>query len=156
MSLGHGWVITSMPFVGMWVLNHVDDTIYRLTMHKNLVDNFGSCRIVAINRWLSARLHCLSCSALDILQSCSKPSSFMICHGYALCLRQQIIVPYNGLSPGRRQAIIWTNAEILLIRTLGTSFSEILISIQIFSLQKMHLKMSCAKWLSFCLCLNAN
>ena len=24
----------------------------------------------------------------------------------------------NGLSPGRRQAIIWTNAGILLIRTL--------------------------------------
>ena len=31
----------------------------------------------------------------------------------------------NGLSPGRRQAIIWTSAEILLIRTLGTPFSEI-------------------------------
>ena len=32
----------------------------------------------------------------------------------------------NGLSPGRRQAIIWTNAGILLIGTLGTNFSEIL------------------------------
>ena len=32
----------------------------------------------------------------------------------------------NGLSPGRRQAIIWTNDGILLIRTLGTNFSEIL------------------------------
>ena len=31
-----------------------------------------------------------------------------------------------GLSPGRRQAIIWTNAGILLIRTLGTNFGEIL------------------------------
>ena len=29
----------------------------------------------------------------------------------------------NGLSPGRRQAIIWNNAGILLIRTLGTNFS---------------------------------
>ena len=35
----------------------------------------------------------------------------------------------NGLSPGRRQAIIWTNAGILLIWTLGTNFSEILIEI---------------------------
>ena len=26
----------------------------------------------------------------------------------------------NGLSPIRRQAIIWTNAGILLIRTFGT------------------------------------
>ena len=31
----------------------------------------------------------------------------------------------NGLSPGRRQAIIWTIAGILLIRPLGTNFSEI-------------------------------
>ena len=30
----------------------------------------------------------------------------------------------NGLSPGRRQAIIWTNAGILLIWPLGTNFSE--------------------------------
>ena len=33
----------------------------------------------------------------------------------------------NGLSPGRRQAIILTNAGILLIRTFRTNFSEILI-----------------------------
>ena len=39
----------------------------------------------------------------------------------------------NGLSPLRRQAIIWTNVVILLIRPLGTNFSEILIGIQIFS-----------------------
>ena len=32
----------------------------------------------------------------------------------------------NGLLPGRHQAIIWTNAGILLIWTLGTNFSEIL------------------------------
>ena len=31
----------------------------------------------------------------------------------------------NGLSPGRRQAIIWTNDGILLIEPLGTNFSEI-------------------------------
>ena len=31
-----------------------------------------------------------------------------------------IIASDNGLSPGRRQAIIWTNAGILLLRPLGT------------------------------------
>ena len=36
-----------------------------------------------------------------------------------------IIGSHNGLSPGRRQAIIWTNAGILLIWTFGTNFSEI-------------------------------
>ena len=33
----------------------------------------------------------------------------------------------NGLLPGRYQAIIWTNAGILLIGPLGTNFSAILI-----------------------------
>ena len=41
-----------------------------------------------------------------------------------------IIGSDHGLSPGRRQAIIWTNAGILLIGTLGTNFSEILIGIR--------------------------
>ena len=42
----------------------------------------------------------------------------------------------NGLSPERRQTIIWTNAGILLIGTLGTNFSDIIIEIQTFSLKK--------------------
>ena len=60
----------------------------------------------------------------------------------------------NGLSPGQRQAVIWTIAGILLIWPLGTNFSEILIAIQTFSLKKMHLKISSAKWRPFCLGLN--
>ena len=60
----------------------------------------------------------------------------------------------NGLSPGRRQAVIWTNAEILLIGLLGTKFNEILIEIDTFSLKKMHLKVSSGKWRPFCLGLN--
>ena len=60
----------------------------------------------------------------------------------------------NGLSPGRRQAIIWTNAGILLIGALGTNVSEILIKIYTFSLKKMHLKMSSGKRRPSCLGLN--
>ena len=43
-----------------------------------------------------------------------------------------IIGSDNGLSPGRRQAIIWTNPGILLIGPLGTNFSEILSKIRPF------------------------
>ena len=68
--------------------------------------------------------------------------------------RLTVISSDKGLSPGRRQAIIWTNAGILLIGTLGTDFSEILIEIRAFSFQKMHLKMSSGKWRPFCLGLN--
>ena len=60
----------------------------------------------------------------------------------------------NGLSPGRHQTFIWTNAGILLIGPLGTKLSEILIGIQTFSFKKMHLKMLSAKWCPFCLGLN--
>ena len=60
----------------------------------------------------------------------------------------------DDLSPGRRQAIIWTSAGILLIGPLGTNFNEFLIEIHIFSLKKMHLKMSSGKWRPFCLGLN--
>ena len=65
-----------------------------------------------------------------------------------------IIGSDNGLSPGRRQAIIWTNAGMLLIWPLGTNFIEILIRIQTFSFKKMHLKMASATWRPFCLGLN--
>ena len=65
-----------------------------------------------------------------------------------------IIGSDNGLSPGRDQTIVWTNAGILLIGPLGTNFSEILIAIQTFSLKKMHLKMSSGKCRPFCLGLN--
>ena len=65
-----------------------------------------------------------------------------------------IIGPDNGLSSGRRQANIWTNAGILLIRTLGTNFSEILSETHSFSFKKILLKMSSGKWRPFCLGLN--
>ena len=65
-----------------------------------------------------------------------------------------IIVSDNGLSPGRRQAIIWTNDGTLLIGPSETNFSEILIEILTFSFTKMSLKVSFAKWRPFCLVFN--
>ena len=61
----------------------------------------------------------------------------------------------NDFSPGRCQAIIWTNAGILLIRTLGTNFSENLIEVHTFSFKKMHFKMSygkCGHFVSASMC----
>ena len=69
-----------------------------------------------------------------------RPSDAYICVG-----NLTIIGSDNGLSPGRRQAIIWTNPGILLIGPLGTNFSEILTKIPAFSFKKMHLKMSSGK-----------
>ena len=55
----------------------------------------------------------------------------------------------KGLSPGRCQAIIWTNGGMLLIRTSEPNFNEILIGINTFSFMKMPLNMSSAKWRPF-------
>ena len=68
-----------------------------------------------------------------------------------ICVSKLTIIGWdNGLSPGRHQAIIWTNIGILLIRPLGTNLSEI----PTFSLKKIHLKISSVKWQPFCLGLN--
>ena len=72
-----------------------------------------------------------------------------------ICISKLTIVGSdNGLSPGWHQAIIRTNAGILLIGPLGINFNEILIGIQTFSLEKIHLKMASGKWRPFCLGLN--
>ena len=72
-----------------------------------------------------------------------------------ICVSKRTIIDSdNGLSPGRRQAIIWINAGLLLIGPLGTNFSEILIRILTFSFKKMRLKVSSAKRRPFCLGLN--
>ena len=72
-----------------------------------------------------------------------------------ICVTKQTTIGSdNGLSPGRRQAIIWTNVGILLIGPLGTKFNDILIEIHTFSFKEMYLKMSSKKWRPFCLGLN--
>ena len=65
-----------------------------------------------------------------------------------------IIGSDNGLSPGQRQAIIWTNIGILWIGPLGRNLNEILIAIHTFPFKKIHLKMLSGKWLPFSLSLN--
>ena len=65
-----------------------------------------------------------------------------------------IIYSDIGLSPCWHQAIIWTNAGILLIGNSRTNFSEIFVKIYRFSFKKMHLKMLSAKWWPSCLGLN--
>ena len=72
-----------------------------------------------------------------------------------ICVRKPTITGSdNGLSPGWRQAIIWTNAGMLLIWPLVTNFSEMLSEIQTFWLKKIHFKMSSAKCCPFRLGLN--
>ena len=108
---------------------------------------------------------------MPLIGACSPPQIMAPCHSTLsadqarqlthwgrvthICVGNLTIIGSdNGLSPHRHQAIIWTNAGILLIGPLGTNFSEILLEINTFSLKKMHLKASSAKWRPFCLSLN--
>ena len=62
-----------------------------------------------------------------------------------ICISKlNIIGSDNGLSPGRRQAIIWTNAGILLIRPLGINKLQwnLYISIQENALENIVWKMA--------------
>ena len=54
-----------------------------------------------------------------------------------------IIASDSGLSPGRRQAIFWTNAGILLIGPLEQKILEIWMEILTFSFKKIHFKFNC-------------
>ena len=65
-----------------------------------------------------------------------------------------IIGSDNGLSPGRRQAIIWPNAGILLIVTWGTNLQwNFNRNINIY-IQEKAFKTSSAKWRLFSIGLN--
>ena len=72
-----------------------------------------------------------------------------------ICIRKLTdIGSDNSLLPVQQQAIILTNAGILLIGTLGINLSEILIEIYTLSSKKVHLKMLSGRWWQFCLGLN--
>ena len=69
-------------------------------------------------------------------------------------IKLSIIGSDNGLSPDRRQAIIWTNDGILLIGPLGANFNETFIGIHSFSCKRIHFKMTSGKWRPFFFGLN--
>ena len=69
-----------------------------------------------------------------------------------ICVSKLTIIGSDkGLSPGRRQAIIWTNDGILLIGALETNFSEILIEIQTFSFWKKSFESVVCEMAAICL-----
>ena len=72
-----------------------------------------------------------------------------------LCVSKLTIIGSDSsLSSGQRQAIIWTNVEILIIGPLGTNVNEILMEIHTFSFKKMYLKFLSEKYRPFCFGLN--
>ena len=135
------------------ILDAVSHTRTWMSSFCHFCAYFFTCVLVLIlyNLWFMAHFQCT-------LLSLYHPHNKVLTHWGRethICVSiLTIIGSDNGLSPGRRQAIIWTSAGILLIGPLGTYFNEILIEIHTFSFKKMHLKISSAKWRPFCLGLN--
>ena len=72
-----------------------------------------------------------------------------------ICISKLAIIRSdNGLSPDRRQAIISTDAGLLLIGPLGTNFSDILIEILTFSFKKRLRRLRNGGHVKCCLGLN--
>ena len=72
-----------------------------------------------------------------------------------ICISKLNIIGSNdGLSPSRRQAIIWNNAGKLLTEPHGKKFSAILTKIYTFSFLKTCLKTLSQKWQPFSLGFN--
>ena len=121
--------------------------------HKCLFDSIMSIYIIISIGLL------LKWDNIDLINTCSRGTKWSVLTRWGpvthICVgKLTIIGSDNGLSPGRRQAIIWTNAGIFLIGALGTNVSEILITIYTFSLKKIHLKMSSGTRQPSCLSLN--
>ena len=72
---------------------------------------------------------CISNTGSQVLTHCGRVTHICIS-------KPTIIGSDNGLSPGRRQAVIWTDDGILLMWTLGTNFGEIRIKIKKISFTK--------------------
>ena len=133
------WIYGTSTLMTHWGLNKMADTLQ--TIFSNA---FSSMKISVIGFLFTHR------SMLFIVHFTMKHSLTQWGRATHICANKiTIIGPDNGLSPGRRQAIIWTIAGILLIGPFGTNFSKILIGIQTFSFKKMHLKMASAKWRPF-------
>ena len=82
-------------------------------------------------------------------QAANAPEGMILTHGGRvthICVSELTIIGSdNGLPPGRRQAIIRTNAGILLIRASKANFSEVLSNIHTVSFKRIHFKMSSGK-----------
>ena len=105
--------------------------------------NFPICLVVCFKKFPNMFCSMFQESASAVTRNDSLTHCGRVTH---ICVSKLTIIGSdNGLSPGRRQAIIWTNAGILLIGPYETNFSEILIKIHTSSFKKMHLKMTSEK-----------
>ena len=146
--------------VCLWYIPHTWDKMAATLQTAYSIKSILSAWIIIFR--FKFKRNCSLCVELTyikqhILNICFPPNRYQVILTHwgrvtHICVcKLTIISSDNGLLPGRRPAIIWTNARILLVGPLETNFSEILIEIHIFLFKKAHLKWSSVKWRPFCL-----
>ena len=121
-----------------------------------------SCRQRLLSKIIHLKTDILICSYLTVklpteyaYHSCRSPHSTHWGRVTHICVGNLTIIGSDNVSsPSQCQAIICTNAGILLILPSETNFGGNLLEMLTFLFRKMRVKASSAKWLQFCLGLN--
>ena len=138
--IGVFWNCKWSIIIFIWVMDLVPSLLMLVVKLQNKL---------YLRKYLSFVFGLMGCTVYDSSEVNTSINSISPLWRIYVSMNRISIGSANGLSPIRRQAIIWTNAGILLIVTLGSSFSEILIEIHNFAFNKMHLQMSSGKWRHF-------
>ena len=141
-------------------VNNIYIDRHRAQIHANIPTCMYACVMSRVPWHMKTNTHYVACWVSDsnprfFDSGCAPIASNLLTHWGRMthiCVSKLTIIGSdNGLSPDRRQAIIWTNAELLLIGPWGTNLSEILIEILTFPFKKMRLKVSSVTRRPFCL-----
>ena len=108
------------------------DVYYFTAPMGALYEAFANC----VRVWI-CRTHAHEHSVSYFLKWCTLENLIRCGRVTHKCVsKQSIIGSDNGMSPGRRQSIIWNNDAILSIRPIGTNFDEIVIESHTLSFKK--------------------
>ena len=144
-----------------WFINIQDDTMNVIKIYIKIWtwSRLYNCEIMQSNPIIiTAGYYCIDhmnemiASGTNYELIYSQRAKFFIWILTHICVSKLTFIgSENVFSPDGRQAIILTNAWILLIWSWRTKFGEILIAIYTYSLRKMHLHVSPGKWRPSCL-----
>ena len=142
-------MFSGVMLVSYWIVNRINFRVMchlkkQCTQQKPIYTHFiVSVFISNLNSVLEVRLYVpflwsviWLCFTIILLQNrCEKIDQYTLTHWgrmtHICASKRTIIGSYNGLSPSQRQAIIWTNAGILLIVLSGYLKSDLLTCISI-------------------------
>ena len=146
-------IILSLHYIPINVRNMVQSLM--ISKHNFTTEPAVPCWLVVTR---SINICCILLQGHALVERVGFPFNMVLTHWVRMthiCVSELTTIGSdNDLSPGRRQAIIWTHGGILLIGPLGTNFSETFYEIHTFLFKENPFEKSSGKWRPFCLDLN--